>query len=64
MTHQHNVVNVRLFLPAGPALRDVAAVVVHADDRTLVQRPEHYFCIAIVSHKWYRTQKAQKEIPQ
>jgi hypothetical protein len=48
--HKHDVIGVRLFLRARPALRDVAAVVMHTDNRALVQRPKNKFVIAIVRH--------------
>jgi hypothetical protein len=33
----------------------VATVIVHTDDRALVERPENDIFIAIVSHACYRT---------
>src|SRR6185369_14858464 len=54
MTHEHDVIRVRLLFTARPATFDVAAVIVHRDDRTLVQRPENYFFIPF-THRCYRT---------
>lgn len=51
VTHEYDIVCVRLFLAARTALRDMAAVVVHADDRRLMQRAVDKFFIAIVGHK-------------
>src|SRR3569832_448918 len=52
--HQDDVVGVRHFLCARPAALDVTAVVVHADDRALVQPTKNYFFIA---HACYRSHK-------
>jgi len=51
VTHQHDVVDGRLFLCAGTTARNVTAVIVHTNDLTLVQRPENQFFI--VSHECY-----------
>src|ERR1700740_809439 len=55
VTHQHDVVCVRLFFNARSAMRDGAEIVVNAHDWALVQRSKRNFCIANVCHKWYRT---------
>jgi len=55
VTHQHDVVPVRKLFTARTTARDVATVVVDADDRALIQRPKNYFFIALVGHKCYRT---------
>src|SRR6185503_5669502 len=54
MTHEHDVIRVRLLFSARSTTFDVATVVMHADDRTLVQRPKRNFFIGL-SHKCYRT---------
>ena len=54
MTHEYDIVRVRLFFSAWPTTFDMAAVVMNADDRTLVQRSKNYFFIAF-RHRCYRT---------
>ncbi len=55
MTHQHDIIRVRFFFRARSTLCDMAAVIVYADDRALVERPVDDIFIAIVTHKCYRT---------
>src|SRR4029078_1676569 len=55
MTHQHDIIRVRFFFRARSTLCDVTTVVVHTDDRTLVERPVDNIFIALVTHKCYRT---------
>src|SRR5215207_2808304 len=55
VTHQDDIVGIRFFLRARPTAFDVTAVVVHADDRALVERAEDNIFIAIVGHRCYRT---------
>ena len=55
MTHQHDIIRVRFFFRARSTLCDVAAVIMHADDRALVKRPVDNIFIALVTHKCYRT---------
>lgn len=50
MTHEHDVVRVRLFLRAWSAASNVTAVVVHADDRALVQRAEDRLVLSTGRH--------------
>src|SRR5689334_9846500 len=55
MPHEHDVIRVRLLFTARSTTLDVTTIIVHAHDRTLVQRSKHYFLVALVSHKYYRT---------
>ena len=55
VTHQYDIIHVRFFFRARSTLCDVAAVIVHADDRALVERTVDNIFIAIVTHKCYRT---------
>ena len=55
VTHQYDIIRVRFFFRARSTLLDVAAVIVHADDRALVKRSVDNIFIAIITHKCYRT---------
>lgn len=55
MTHQHDIIRVRFFFRPRSTLCDVAAVIMHADNRALVERPVHNIFFALVTHKCYRT---------
>src|ERR1041384_3853055 len=55
MPHEHDVIRLRLLFTARSTTLDMTTVIVDADDRTLVQRSKHYFLVALVSHKYYRT---------
>ena len=55
MAHEHDVIRVRLLFTARATTLDMTTIIVDADDRTLVQRSKHYFLVALVSHKYYRT---------
>jgi hypothetical protein len=54
MPHEHDVIRLRSLFTTRSTLRDMAAVIMNADDRTLVQRPKNYFFIAL-RHGCYRT---------
>ncbi len=54
VTHEHDVIRVGDLFPTWSTLRDMTAIVMNADDRTLVQRSKNYFFITL-RHRCYRT---------